>query len=197
MVMAPARAVPLREVEYAVTETDDGLAHQARVRVDFVGGDARAAMQVALDEVDGSGEAAAPNVVLDHTGVTAIDDSEALTDEEEAICYFMALESQDMDGLGRGDNWVNTGKVPGGRQTTRFVVTNVSENGYLSLGVERSIERRDGSHADWRGTLTYDAHAIIPTSIALRGEIAPADGAPAAHHLALTITLARDTFQRS
>jgi hypothetical protein len=194
-VAVPAGASPLREVEYSVTATSDGLARHARVRLDFQGGDARAAMQVALDEMDGTNEENAPNVTLDHTGVTAIDNSEGLTDEEEAICYFMALESQDMDGLSRGDNWVSRAAVPGGQQTTHFVVTDVTGNGYIAFSVQRSIQRRDGSTANWRGTMTYDAHAIVPTSIALQGEIDPA-GQRAPRRIALAITLASDTFQR-
>jgi len=188
----PTAADPLREVQYAVVATADGIPHRTLVRVDFVGGSANSAMRVAVDENDGASEVPQPSVAIEHSGRVAIGDTEGLTDAEEAICYFMALESEDLTGVDRGDTWERSGPVPGGHQTTHFQVTNVGADGYVELALSRHITRHDGSIAVWNGEMIYDAHAVVPTSIALRGRITTADGNE--HDMTLAIKLAADTF---
>ena len=152
--MLPAEAdAPARQLEYAVVATRGGVARRATVRVGFIGGSAERLMTV---EVDGT------YVGIDPTGSLRADALRPLTNEEEAICSLMAMESEDLAGVSIGDHWESEGPVPGGRHHTRFSVLGVNDAGLVEFAVSRDLLRNDGSVARWRGTMLYDADSFVP-----------------------------------
>ena len=191
--VVPAGAeAPSRHLEYAVVATSGGVARRATVSVDFVGGSAERTMTVSVNESGAFGEGRAyvgiePNSSL-RAGPYA-----ALTSEEDAICSLMAMESEDLAAVSRGDHWEREGPVPGGRHRTRFDVLGVNDGGLVEFAVSRDLLHDDGSVARWRGTMLYDANAFVPATITLNGNV---DDNPAgARNVALTIRLIHDTFK--
>ncbi len=187
---------PLREVEYRVTAVRDGLVSHAVVRVDFVGGSAQDQVVVDVDEIDGIGERPAPAIAIDRSGSLRSEAALALSAEEDLICSFMGLESENMTGVGRGDRWERLTDSPGRHNRTRYTVLDARQ-GYVQLSVQRESVNGDGAVTRWNGTLVYDATGVVPTRIALNG-LFSGDGTwtSGTRNLAMAIELRRDTFQR-
>ncbi len=181
-----AADAPSRQVEYAVVATSGGIARRATVVVNFIGGSAERVMTV---NVDGA------YVGIEPSGSLRANSVRALSNEEEAICSLMSLESEDLAGVSTGDHWEREGPVPGGRHHTRFSVLGVNDDGLVEFAVSRDLSHNDGSTARWRGTMLYDADAFVPSTITLNGNVSidddPADG----RNVAMTIHLIHDTFK--
>lgn len=171
-----------RTLQYAVVSTIGGVSRQASVTVDFIGGSADRVMNASVGETDSGGERVPATVGIEPSG--SLRANYLLTDEEDAICSLMALESEDMDGVGVGDHWDRGGPVPGGMQHTRFNVLHVRDGGLIELSVAHELRRDDGRLSQWNGTMLYNATDFVPSTITLRGN----DGA-------LTIRLVHDTFK--
>jgi len=179
----PALAdTPTRQLEYAVVATNGGAARHATVRVDFVGGSAERLMIVNVGETDDTSLSNAANVGILASGALQVEGAASLTSEEEAICAFMSLESEDLIAMGPGDHWERKGVTSGGRYLMRFAVTGVAPDGKMDFNVTRDLYRDNGSTVHWSGTLTYDQNAVVPAAITLGGDAT------------LSIRLTRDTF---
>ena len=185
----------MREVEYGVTAVRDGLVSHALVRVDFVAGSAQDQMVVDVDEIDGVGERPAPAVAIDRSGSLRSDADSALSAEEDLICSFMALESENMTGVARGDRWERITQSPGRRNRTRYTVLDARQ-GYVQLSVQRESINANGAATRWNGTLVYDATGVVPTRISLNGLFSDDGSWTGTRNLAMAIELRRDTFQR-
>lgn len=195
-VLTTAQASPGRTLQYSVVATSAGIARHATVTVDFLGGSAERVMNVDVDEVAETGEQLGADVGIEPSGSLRSRTAQSLTSEEEAICSLMALESEDMAGVGKGDHWERQGPVPGGRQHTRFTVLGVSDAGLVELGIARDTLRDDGSLARWSGTMFYDAEAFVPSIITLTGNLnSDDDERIGGRSVALTIRLIHDTFK--
>jgi hypothetical protein len=180
---APAFAdAPARHLEYAVVAMNGGAARHATVHVDFVGGSAERLMIVNVAETDDTALSNAANVGILASGALRVEGTQALTSEEEAICAFMSLESEDLIAMGPGDHWERKGLTAGGRYLMRFAVTAVAPDGKMDFNVTRDLYRDNGSTVHWSGTLNYDQNAVVPAAITLGGDAT------------LTIKLTRDTF---
>jgi hypothetical protein len=180
----PARADgPSRELEYAVVASSGGVERHATVRVDFVGGSPDRVMDVDVDERDDTAAGPLAYVGIEPSGALRLDALQSLTSEEEAICTFMSLESEDLIAMGPGDHWERKGLVPGGRYLTRYTVAAVEPDGSLEFQLSRDLYRADGSVVRWTGRMRYDANGVVPTEIVLTGDAA------------LSIRLVRDTFR--
>ncbi len=175
--------MPSRQLEYAVIATSGGMERHATVRVDFVGGSAERLMFVNIGERDDTAVANAASVGILAAGGLRVQGQQALTSEEEAICAFMSLESEDLIAMDAGDHWERKGPTAGGRYLMRFAVTGVRPDGTMQFNVTRDVYRDNGSTAHWTGTMTYDQNAVVPSAITLAGEAA------------LSIRLTRDTFK--
>ncbi|MGA2392284.1 MAG: hypothetical protein ABSH03_02910 [Candidatus Lustribacter sp.] len=175
--------------------TSGGIARRATVTIDFVGGSAERVMNVDVDEVGDAGQMLDAAIGIEPSGALRAESPSGLTNEEEALCSLMALESEDMYGVGVGDHWERQGPVPGGRHHTRFSVLGVTDDGLVQLAVSRDLVRDDGSVARWSGTMLYDADSSVPATITLNGNVSadndPADG----RNIAMTIHLIHDTFK--
>jgi hypothetical protein len=195
LVALPADAVGGRTLQYSVVATSGGIARRATVTIDFVGGSAERVMNVDVDEVGDAGQMLDAAIGIEPSGALRAESPSGLTNEEEALCSLMALESEDMYGVGVGDHWERQGPVPGGRHHTRFSVLGVTDDGLVQLAVSRDLVRDDGSVARWSGTMLYDADSSVPATITLNGNVSadndPADG----RNIAMTIHLIHDTFK--
>jgi hypothetical protein len=180
----PARADgPSRELEYAVVASSGGAERHATVRIDFVGGSPDRVMDVDVDERDDRADGPLAYVGIEPSGSLRLDSVQGLTSEEEAICTFMSLESEDLIAMGPGDHWERRGAVPGGRYLTRYTVVGVQPDGSLEFQISRDLFRADGSVVRWAGRMLYDANGVVPTEITLTGDAV------------LSIRLVRDTFR--
>ena len=174
--------------------TSGGIARRATVTIDFVGGSAEHTMSVNVDEIGAFGEQRA-YVGIEPSGSLRAGALRSLTSEEDAICSLMAMESEDLAGVSRGDHWEREGPVPGGRHHTRYSVLGVNDDGLVEFAVARDLLRDDGSVARWHGTMLYDAGAFVPATITLNGSVS-GDADPAGgRNVALTIRLVHDTFK--
>ncbi|HEV8021128.1 MAG TPA: hypothetical protein VGP41_07715 [Candidatus Lustribacter sp.] len=174
--------------------TSGGVARRATVSIDFVSGSAERTMNVNVAEVGSFGEQQA-YVGIEPSGSLRAGAMRSLTSEEDAICSLMAMESEDLAAVSRGDHWEREGPVPGGRHHTRFSVLGVNDDGLVEFAVSRDLLHDDGTVARWRGTMLYDAGAFVPATITLNGNVSgdndPGDG----RNIALTIRLVHDTFK--
>jgi len=195
LVVVPADATGGRTLQYSVVATSGGIARRATVTIDFIGGSAERTMNVDVDETGDGGPVAGAAIGIEPTGALQAESPAGLTNEEEALCSLMALESEDMYGVGVGDHWERQGPVPGGRHHTRFSVLSVTDEGLVQLAVSRDLVRNDGSVARWSGTMLYDADSSVPSTISLNGNISghadPADSG----NVAMQIHLIHDTFK--
>jgi hypothetical protein len=195
LVAVPVSADAGRTLEYTVVATSGGVARQASVTVDFIGGSANRVMNVNVGERnDGDGNRQAAYVGIEPSGALQAASPQSLTTEVDTICSLMALESEDMDGVGVGDHWEREGAVPGGREHTRFSVISVRDGGLVELAIARDLQHNDGSVAQWRGTMLYNATDFVPSTITLNGNVSSED-TPNARNVALTIRLVHDTFK--
>jgi hypothetical protein len=195
LTVVPAAAeAPSRHLEYSVVATSGGVARRATVSIDFVSGSAERTMNVNVAEVGSFGEQQA-YVGIEPSGSLRAGAMRSLTSEEDAICSLMAMESEDLAAVSRGDHWEREGPVPGGRHHTRFSVLGVNDDGLVEFAVSRDLLHDDGTVARWRGTMLYDAGAFVPATITLNGNVSgdndPGDG----RNIALTIRLVHDTFK--
>lgn len=174
-----------RELEYAVVASSGGVERHATVRVAFVGGSPERVMNVDVDELDDQAGRQFANVGILPSGALKLAPMSFLTSEEEAICTFMSLESEDLIAMGPGDHWERRGLVPGGRYLTRFMVVDVRPDSSVDFQIQRELYHDDGSVVRWSGTMLYDANGVVPDEITLTG------GA------ALSIRLMHDTFRHS
>jgi hypothetical protein len=140
-------------------------------------------MNVDVDELDGRSDGEIASVGIEPSGALHLAPIQSLTSEEEAICTFMSLESEDLIAMGPGDHWERRGLVPGGRYLTRFNVVGVLPDGSVQFQVSRDLYHDDGSVVRWSGTMLYDANGVVPTEITLGGDPA------------LSIRLVHDTFR--
>ena len=194
VVQADADA-PARQLEYAVVATSGGIARRATVRIDFIGGSAERVMTVNVAEAGAGGEPQGAYVGIEPSGSLRADTVRSLTNEEEAICSLMAMESEDLTGISIGDHWEREGPVPGGRHHTRFAVLGVKDGGLVEFAVSRDLLRDDGSVARWRGTMLYDADAFVPSAITLNGSVSVDDDPADGRNVAMSIHLIHDTFE--
>jgi len=196
LAVVPAEAdAPSRQVEYAVVATSGGIARRATVTVDFIGGSAERVMNVNVDEVIDDNTERDADVGIEPSGSLLSTSVRQLTAEEETICSLMSLESEDLAGVSTGDHWEREGPVPGGRHHTRFAVLGVDDDGYVEFAVSRNLQHYDGSSAQWRGTMHYDANGFVPASITLNGSLSNSDDPAAGRSVAMTIRLVHDTFK--
>jgi len=198
LAVVPAAAdAPARQLEYSVVATSGGIARRASVLIDFIGGSAERVMNVSVDEVGTGGfaEGQGAYVGIEPSGSLRADRASALTNEEEAICSLMALESEDLAGVAIGDHWEREGPVPGGRHHTRFFVLGVNDRGLVEFAVSRDLVHNDGSVARWHGTMLYDADAFVPSTITLSGNVSTGDDPADGRNVAMTIRLVHDTFK--
>ena len=187
---------PTRTVQYAVIATSGGVARRATITVDYLGGSSERVMSVDVDElVDDNTERQAV-VGIEPTGALLSRDVAQLTAEEETICSLISMDSEDLDGVSKGDHWEREGAVPGGRHHTRFSVLGMDHEGYVDFAVARDLQHNDGSSARWRGTMQYDATGAVPATITLNGNLSAAGDPADARNVALTIRLVNDTFHR-
>ncbi len=178
-----AAAGPSRELEYAVVASSGGIERHTTVRIAFVGGSPDRVMSVYVDERGERDDRQTAYVGIEPTGTLRLDPPDSLSSEEEAICTFMSLESEDLIAMGPGDHWERRGFVPGGRYLTRYSVVGVRPDGSVDFRVARDLFRADGTIGHWSGHMLYDAEGVVPTEISLDGD------AP------LSIRLVRDTFR--
>lgn len=190
----PAGADGGRTLQYSVLATSGGIARRATVTVDFVGGSAERMMDVNVDEVGDAG-AFDGALGIEPSGALRAESPLVLTNEEEAVCSLMALESEDMYGVAVGDHWDREGPVPGGRNRTHFAVLGVTDDGLVQLSLTRDLVRNDGSVARWNGTMLYDAESSVPSAITLNGNVSAGAGPADGRNVAMTIRLIHDTFK--
>src|SRR5580658_5293998 len=195
LVAAPADAVGGRTLQYSVLATSGGIARRATVTIDFIGGSAERMMNVNVDEVPDAGPPLDATIGIEPTGALRAESPSGLTNEEEALCSLMALESEDMYGVGVGDHWERQGPVPGGRHHTRFSVLGVTDAGLVQLAVSRDLVRDDGSVARWNGTMLYDAESSVPSTITLNGNVSASNDPADSGNIAMQIHLIHDTFK--
>jgi hypothetical protein len=196
LAVVPAGAdAPSRQLEYAVVATSGGVARRATVVIDFIGGSAERVMTVNVDEVGAGGDRQGAYVGIEPSGSLRADTVRALTNEEEAICSLMAMESEDLTGISIGDHWEREGPVPSGRHHTRFSVLGVG-GGLVEFAVSRDLLRNDGSTARWRGTMLYDADAFVPSTITLNGNVSVDDDPADGRSVAMSIRLVHDSFKQ-
>ena len=195
LTVVPAAAeAPSRHLEYSVVATSGGIARRATVSIDFVSGSAERTMNVNVDEVGAFGEEQA-YVGIEPTGSLRAGATRTLTNEEDAICSLMSMESEDLAAVSRGDHWEREGPVPGGRHHTRFSVLGVNNDGLVEFAVSRDLLHNDGSVTRWRGTMLYDAGAFVPATITLNGNVNGDNDPGDSQNVALTIRLVHDTFK--
>ena len=184
LIATPAGAAPLREVEYSVSAVRDGRSVSLDRTRRFSRRQRENVIAVSVDERDARGERRTPYVGIGSDGLAETFRDAGLSDEEEAICAFMSLESEDMDGVAPGDRWERQGPAPGGNYIAHYAVLGVGTDGYVEIGVARDVSHGDGSVSQWRGTMLYDVTGVVPAAITLNGE-----------GVALSIRLTGDTFK--
>lgn len=195
---APGSAALLRELEYSVSATSNGVPYQARVRVAFVGGDASSAMFVDVTEAVDGEERTVSDVSIDRSGAIACAERSRMTIEQEAIVALISLESENLSGVERGDHWERAGSVPRGRHRTSFAVLRAPSDGYIDMAVARNVALDDGSTAEWRGKMTYDERAVVPSAIVLTGSLRAGTGLDEpSRNVSLAIRLTHDSYSGS
>jgi hypothetical protein len=196
VVPAAAANAPLRHLEYSVGRGIDGRTERGLLVVDILAASNASGLTVDLDEQIGGNDQWTPRVSVDPKGVIDVPDDSALTDEEEAVLYFLSLDTENMTGLGKGDAWERSGALPDGRHLTRYAVLDADGNGALDLQVTRTIMRDDGSTGSWRGRMQYDANDVVPLGFTLNGRIREHDSDTLrTHDVVLTAKLAGDSFK--
>jgi hypothetical protein len=196
LAVVPAEAAaPSRQLEYSVVATSGGVARRTNVKIDFIGGSANRVMNVNVDETGAPGEYRGASVGIEPSGSLRADTVRELTNEEEAICSLMAMESEDLAGVSTGDHWEREGPVPGGRHHTRFSVLGVNDAGVVEFAVARDLQHADGSVARWHGTMLYDSNAFVPSTITLNGNVSFDDGPGDGRNVAMSIHLIHDSFK--
>jgi hypothetical protein len=188
----PVTAGSLRHVEYAVSSNLDGPLRQGKIALDLtdVAPDRTFGFDIADDLRDPLDSQF--HVRLDERGSAGTRDAVSLSDEEEALLYFFALSNENLTGVARGDRWTRNCPLTDGSQETRFTVLRASGL-VLDLGVTRAVTRADGTVEGWQGHLLYDAAAVVPLTIELRGRD---PGDPSAPERSLTFRLTGDSFTR-
>lgn len=195
--VAPAATnAPLRHLEYTVGRGVDGRMQQGVLVVDILSASSARGLTVDLDEKIAGNDQWTPHVSIDPKGVIDVPDDSALSDEEEAVLYFLALDTENMTGLAKGDSWERAGALPDGRHLTRYAVLGADGNLVLDLQVTRTIMREDGSTGSWRGRMQYDANDVVPLGFALSGRIRQHDADTLkSHDITLTAKLAGDSYK--
>jgi len=153
---APARAsAPLRALEYAVSERVDGhrVAGTVAVAITSINDDRGFAVNVR--EAIGDEETAV-EANVDRHGAITMRRGDRVTREEQAVLYFLALGSENLTGMDKGDEWRADGAVPEGRQETHYTVLRSLSNGRIDLGITRAIWMNNGDTSSWRGRVFYD-----------------------------------------
>ncbi len=143
-------------------------------------------MHLVIDERVRGDDLGALRVTIEPSGAIlgATDD---LTFEEETVLGMLGLQFENMTGVDRGDAWDRSGDLATGTQMTHFAV---ERSGTLvDLDVTRTIAFTDGTSGFWRGAVRYNAANVVPTSIAISGEVAQ-------RAVALRAELTDDTFGR-
>jgi len=137
-------------------------------------------------------EFARQSVAIDRDGTVSGAD-ESLTFEEETLLDLLALQFENMTGVDPGDHWDRSGDLHEGTHVTHFLVRN-TQGSMVDLAVSRTIEFPDGARGAWHGTVNYDASAVVPRTVSIRGEYVEAQ--TGTHRpLQLSARLVGDSFQ--
>jgi len=193
-----ARAeAPLRALEYTVNERVDGRHGAGTVALTITRVTAERGFTVQIREDRGTGEPSDIRADVDRTGTISTRSGETLTREAQTILYFLALGSQNLTGMDKGDEWHAEGALPDGHQQTRYTVLRSLSDGRIDLGITRAITLDSGETSSWRGTLVYDYKAIMPVSIALSGRIrSHLDDSLKTSDIAVEMKLRSDSFRK-
>jgi hypothetical protein len=137
-------------------------------------------------------EFAREEVAIDGDGTISGAD-EALTFEEETLLDLVALQFENLTGVDAGDHWDRSGDLRVGSHETHFSVSGL-RGSEVDLAVSRTMEFPDGSRGAWHGNVSYDAAAVVPRTIAIRGAVVD-ENAGLFRPLQLTARLVGDSFQ--
>jgi len=197
-VSVPSHAsAALRSLQYAVTERVDGRRVGGTVAVAITSINDDRGFGVDVREEMGDEDAVRVHANVDRYGAIFVRRGESLTREEQAVLYFLALSSQNLTGMDKGDEWRANGTVPDGHHETRYTVLRSLSDGRIDLGVTRSIWLSNGETSSWRGTVVYDYQAIMPVSISLSGRVrSRSEEALRTSDVTLRMQLQSDTFQK-
>jgi hypothetical protein len=184
----------MRHVDYRLAASGlDGDPTSGMVRLDFVAAHGGGAVTVDVADDD-----AIPVRARIDTGghiETVLD--QMLSDADLALLNTVALESENLNGVEVGDQWMRTTRIPGGRATMQYKVTRNDDRGHVSLAVARTVFTADGDVSTWHGNVDYDANSFVPTSIALSGQVRSADEQDARpHDVSVSMKLVNDSFTR-
>ena len=192
-----APADSLRHIEYAVTLAIDGKPLKATVKADITAMTSDGGASVELVEAATDRDASPLRTDIDRFGAISTPASAALSQEEIAVLNFLALESENIAGLEKGNEWSRDTVLPGGHESTKYSVVQTDNDRHVQLQVTRTLAFDGGASSSWHGRVDYDAHAIVPTSIVLAGRVreVAADQSLRTHDISLTIKLASDSFK--
>jgi hypothetical protein len=187
-----APAASMRHVDYRLSSGLDGGPGSGTVRLDFVAAHGGGAVTVDVADDD----AVPVRAKIDRSGHIETVLDQTLSEADLALLNTVALETENLNGVEVGDQWMRTTRIPGGRATMQYKVTRNDDRGHVALAVARTVDA-DGDVSTWRGTVEYDANSFVPTAIALTGRVHSSDD-PDARPRALSVSmkLVNDTFAR-
>ncbi len=188
-VSAPADA--LRHVDYRVAFGLDGRPTNGIIRLDFVSAHGEGAVTVDVADDD----AVPVRAKIDRLGGIETVLDQTLSDADLALLAAVALEAENVNGADIGDRWERTTRIPGGRSTVHYKVTQNDSRGHVRLSVARTTVCENGETATWRGTVDYDANSFVPMAVAISGRVHTLDD-PDAHSrvVSVNLKLLRDSF---
>lgn len=192
IVMAAALLLPApsfamdssRQLHYIGTTQIGGQTTPMSIDIEVSSLDRYATSQVDIEERAGNRDLGPVHVMLGRSGILEGDMSTQLTFEEEALVDVLALQFEDLGGVDPGDTW--------DRNHIHYVVRK-SVDGVMDFDVARTIEFSDGSRGGWRGSMRYNATTVVPTSIAIAGELIDDVGSRKA--IRMSARLAEDSFR--
>jgi hypothetical protein len=187
-------AASMRHVDYRLAASGlDGEPTSGIVRLDFVSALGGGAVTVDVADDD----AVPVRARIDTSGHIETVLDQMLSDADLALLNTVALESENLNGVEVGDQWMRTTRIPGGRATMQSKVARNDDRGHVSLAVSRTVYTAAGDVSTWRGTVEYDANSFVPTEIALTGRIRAGDEPDArAHEATVNMKLMNDSFTR-
>ena len=163
-------AVPVRRLEYAVSEKSDGDFAASTLALDLTAINAGSALTfLVVDRRPGS-ESAPLNAHLDrHDGMTVTGDG-GFSDREEVLLALFELSFEDVGRLEKGETWVRTERTPDGTATTTYQVLGALGS-LLDFSVKHEVDT-SGYTSTWQGRVVYDAISRAPTSAEFSGQSA-------------------------
>ena len=190
---APAMAdgVLARQLHYVGTTSVNGRPEPMTLDLDIGAATRYGTTRIFIDEHVRDQDVGGSTLFLDRTGIVPGYHA-PLTFEEETVLDMLALQFENMTGLGAGDSWDRAGELQAGTHETHYTVRGCSGS-MVDLEVARTIEFQDGTRGSWRGVMTYNSATVVPTALAFNGIVV--DGYNARRPFQLSARLEGDSFR--